>query len=317
MTAVKTVVAGVLAWVAVGALARADAITGSSGLSSWTSWSSGGGAVSTDPSAAPAPTPTPPPVNPPAVASAPAQPAASPAPTSGVYDASINFGSGPYPDAAALLTGSPQPWYVSPSVQHVFGGTPSAQQQADFTQQVLQDVEKSYALAGLSPSITLNSPANHTVSVVSGASYGPNGNAIGITDVGANGFGLIDKLSYANSVSDLAWAVAHNVSHELMHAFGIAVHHDQTGSYIDAATANWSLLTDPQATFSPAAAQDIVAHNFGRSFGNLSASGTQLIDGDQEILAQPVPEPTTLGFWGMAGAAALLVQRRRALRAVA
>src|SRR5207248_8020791 len=101
--------------------------------------------------------------------------------------------------------------------------------------------------------------ANHTISVASGLSYGPNPNAIGITDVGHNGFGFIDKLGYAGDEPTLAWAVAHNISHELMHAFGLSYHPDQTGNYIDAATANWNMLTSPNTTFSPDAAKALTS----------------------------------------------------------
>ena len=88
--------------------------------------------------------------------------------------------------------------------------------------------------------------------------------------IGNSGFGFIDNLNYAQSTDQLAWAVAHNISHELMHAFGVAVHHDQTGTYLDSATATWSLLIDPNTTFSPAAVQDILsnlaqAHSNGAS----------------------------------------------------
>jgi hypothetical protein len=152
------------------------------------------------------------------------------------------------------------------------------------------------------------------MSIVSGASYGPNPNAIGITDVGANGFSFIDKLSYASSLPELEWAVAHNLTHEIMHAFGVGYHPDQTGNYLDAATATWSLLTSPSATLSPAAVQAIVAKNLGRN-GDVSGAvgGELMIDGDQEILA-PVPEPSTIALWGLAAAALAYHGRRRALR---
>src|SRR5262249_25693661 len=141
--------------------------------------------------------------------------------TSGTPDALLNFGTAPYVEASQLTTGSPQPWYSSQTVQKFYGGqAPTAQQQSDFTNPVLQDVRQTFSLSGVHPNITLdpNAHSNHVLSIVSGASYGPNANAIGITDVGQNGFGFIDKLSYASSLTDLEWAVAHNVSHELMHA---------------------------------------------------------------------------------------------------
>ena len=241
----------------------------------------------------------------------------SPSPSSstgGAYDAFINFGTGNLPELSQLTVGSAQPWYDSPSVTKLFNGqAPNAAQQAQFTTDVLNDVKQTFALAGLSPKLTIDptATANHTISVVSGVSYGPNAEAIGITDVGRNGFGFIDKLSYANTVTDLEWAVAHNVAHELMHAFGVAIHPDQTGTYVDAATATWSVLTDPNSTFSPAAASLIQATNFGAANAS-GALGTELmVDGDQEILAAPVPEPAAVAAWSLVVAVACLRARRR------
>jgi hypothetical protein len=233
----------------------------------------------------------------------------------GTADAYINFGSGPYAEASSLTVGTAQPWYTSPAVEKFFGGqAPNAQQQAAFENAVVQDIQKTYSLSGgMAPVLTTdpNVAANHTLSVVSGASYGANPNAIGITDVGYNGFSFIDKLNYATSLTDLEWAVAHNISHELMHAFGVAVHHDQTGQYLDAASATWSLLTDPNTTFSPDAISDIQSHNYGRDTGGLGAlPGLQQIDGDLEIMATPVPEPTTMALWGLVAVGAVVHHRR-------
>ncbi|MDR3632407.1 MAG: PEP-CTERM sorting domain-containing protein [Isosphaeraceae bacterium] len=234
--------------------------------------------------------------------------------SSAAADAFINFGTGPYPEASTLTSGGAEAWYLSPTVEHVFGGVPNAQQQSDFTSQVLKDVQQTFSLSGLSPILTTDPTvsANHTISVVANTSYSPNPNAIGITDVGNNGFSFIDNLNSAQSVTDLEWAVAHNIAHELMHAFGVAVHHDQTGTYLDAATASWSLLTDPNTVFSPAAVQDILSHNYGRSSSS-GALGAEQIDGDQTVTAQPVPEPSTLALWGMLGVGARVARRRRRL----
>lgn len=218
-------------------------------------------------------------------------------------DAFLNFGTSNFPEQSTLTTGNAQPWYASPSVTKFFGGnSPTSDQQAQFMQQVLQDVQQTFAQAGMHPSLTLdpNARANHTLSEVARASYGPNSNAIGITDVGLDGFGFIDKLSYASSLTDLQWAVAHNISHELMHAFGIGYHPDDTGKYIDAGTATWSVLTDPSSTFSPAAATAIRATNFGNYATTTGATGAQKLDGDQEILSAPVPEPSTIAIWSVA-----------------
>ena len=238
--------------------------------------------------------------------------------TTPAADAYLNFGGSSYLESSMLTTGTIQPWYTSPSVTKFFGGaSPNTQQQASFENQVLQDVQQTFASSNLFPKLTLdpNAPANHTISIISGASYGPNPNAIGITDVGHNGFDFIDKFSAASSLTDLETAVAKNVSHELMHAFGVGIHPDQTGNYIDAGTASWSLLTNPNSMFSPAAASLIAATGFGQNVSSSSTSA-QLIDGQQEILAAPVPEPATVTIWvvGLAGIAAF-GRRRLALAA--
>jgi hypothetical protein len=250
----------------------------------------------------------------PAAASAPAFAPSPPPTTSAPANAFINFGTASYPEVSQLTTGTPAPWYTSPSVTQVFGGNiPNAAQQTAFENQVLQDVQHTFNISGMNPNLTINPnvPSLHTLSVVSGVSYGPNSSAIGITDVGGSGFSFIDKLSYANNVTDLEWAVAHNISHELMHAFGIGYHPDQTGQYIDAGDASWSLLTSPNTKFSPLATQVISATGFGVNTGASSATGLEKIDGDQEILAAPVPEPATFALWTFALAGIVLVNHRR------
>lgn len=233
-------------------------------------------------------------------------------------DAYINFGtSGNYPEASSLTVGNSQPWYTSPAVVNAFGHVPSAAEQSAFTSSVLADVKQTYELAGMSPNLTTDPAvsANHTISVVSGLSYAPNSNAIGITDVGHDGFGFLDKLNYASNPADLAWAVAHNVSHELMHAFGVSVHSDQSGNYVDAAAATWGLLTDPKATFSPAAAALITGTSFGSSVTSaaLGGQGPGLqVDGDQEVLT--VPEPLTITAWSSVVLGVLYGRRPSAAR---
>jgi hypothetical protein len=255
----------------------------------------------------PPPTPTPVPT-----------PTPNASPSSAPADAYLNFGTSSYPEQSLLTVGTAQPWYSSGAVTQAFGHTPNAQEQQGFINAVVQDVQHTFTASGLTGSNAVsittdpNTAAHHTLSIVSGLSYAPNPNAIGITDVGANGFGFIDKLAYASSPDQLEWAVAHNITHELMHAFGVAVHHDTTGDYLDAATAKWSLLTDPTATLSPAAVADIVSRDIGRDTSGTMATGNQLIDGDQEILAS-VPEPATIGLWLLA--LAVLFQQRRRLTA--
>jgi hypothetical protein len=242
--------------------------------------------------------------------------------SSSTPDAYLNFGTSAYPEQSVLTVGNAQPWYDSPSVTQVYGGVPNAQQQQSFINGVMADVNKTFQASGLTGSNAVslttdpNAGALHTMSVVSGLSYAPNPNAIGITDVGNNGFSFIDKLNYASTPEDLEWAVAHNMAHELMHAFGVAVHHDQTGQYLDAASASWSLLTSPDASLSPAAVQDIIAHDIGRNggVGSSGVGGEGLnIDGDEEILT-PVPEPSTVALWGLAATALILHRRRRSQR---
>jgi hypothetical protein len=235
--------------------------------------------------------------------------------------------AGLYRDSGDLTTGNAQPWYDSPSVIHAFGGVPNAQQQASFVQTVLQDVQHTYQLSGMNPILTTdpNTPALHTLSVVSGTSYGPNPGAIGITNVGGNGFGFIDKLDYASNPTDLAWAVAHNVSHELMHAFGVGYHPDG-GNAVDAATANWSSLTDPNMQFGSAATQLLLASQYGTLSDNSSVGGVGAeklnpdgtkTDGDQELDAVPAPEPATVAMWAFGALGGLLVLRRRSPRPAA
>ncbi|MGE3819383.1 MAG: hypothetical protein AB7I30_08110 [Isosphaeraceae bacterium] len=277
----------------------------------------------------PAPTPTPAP----ALTSAYSSPAPAPAPApketavfakstpsglvpassfQGKPDAFLNFGNGGYADADLLINGSIKPWYESPSVVKAFGGTPSVQQQRQFESQVLDQVQKIYAQNGLSPKLTLdpNASADHTMSVVSGASFVGNSNAIGITNVGYNGFNFIDKLNYAKSPEELATALASNVAHELMHAFGVGAHHDQSGKYLDSASASWSLLTDPNASFSPKAVADLLGDKpaFNPDAAR-SLSAQVLTDAQGECLCAahmlaaqliapaPVPEPTTVAVW--------------------
>ena len=302
MSALKTWALVVLSWGAMGTLAHADSIAIAW---DWTAWVQSGviqRSASTSTSSSSAGTP----------------PSGTPA------DAYLNFGTSPNPEQSLLTTGTAAPWYTSPAVSKAYGGsTPTLAQQQDFISSVANDVQQTFTQSGLTGanavSITTdpNAAARHTLSIASGLSYAANPNAIGITDVGANGFGFIDKLAYASTPQDLEWAVAHNISHELMHAFGVAVHHDQTGQYLDAATANWSLLTNPSATLSSAAVSDIIANNVGRNaVASSSVGGEILVDGDQEILA-PVPEPSTIALWGLAATALLYHHRRRTSRRLA
>ena len=343
MSAVKTVALGVVVWALLGISARADAL--SSSVGSWTYFYGGSAGspkatrattfpVVSSPSPSPSFAPSisiPSPDSNTVVTSSPvftsasnpdlgtasrasvtvAQRTTSSASNVQAYDAFVNLTNFGFIGAGQLATGTPLPWYDSPNVTRFYNGsTPSQSEQADFENKVLQGVQHTFSLANLNPSITLdpNAPANHTLSVISGASYGPNPNAIGITDVGHSGLGFIDKFTYADSVDQLATAVAKNVAHELMHAFGVAKHSDESGAYVDAAMASWPLLTNADSTFSPAAVKAINDTHFG-PYGGDFLSGSQVIEGAQEIV-KPVPEPLTVVLWG-ASLAGFVVYRHR------
>ncbi len=234
-----------------------------------------------------------PPATPPPPIPAPPAPAANTS-ASGPVDAFLNLGTGPYPEQSLITTGNAQPWYNSASIVNLFGGQPTAQQQQSFDQAVIQRVEQTFALAGIPLTLTDNPnvPAAHTLSIVSNASSTAFPGAIGTTSVGSNGFTFIDPIAQsAQSVDQLEWIVAHNVSHELMLAFGVPENYDTTGNYIDARNASLSMLTSPTATFSTAAAQAIQAQLSATS----TDSGYQ--PGAQYIGPQAVPEPATVALW--------------------
>jgi hypothetical protein len=235
------------------------------------------------------------------------------------YDAFLNFGDGQFAGASLLTTGGARPWYVSPTVQNLFGGVPDAATRDAFTDAVLDKVEMTYARHGLDLALTTDpkDAAAHSMSVVSGTSYGPNPDAIGITDMGNDGFTFIDKLTYATSADQLEWAVANNIAHELMHAFNVE-HHSTDGNYLDAGVANWDMLVSPDAPFSPEAVADLAASDFRERFAPSGAYGAQHVhDGrccaaGQAIAASPVPEPTTIVLWTLLGVCGVAARRRRA-----
>ncbi len=248
----------------------------------------------------------------------------SQAPETNRADAFVDFGPGPYADASTLTVGSPSPWYGSEAVTKAFGdAAPNADQRADFVQTVMANVERTFELSGVPVTLTDDPQASapHTMSVVSGASYGGNPNAIGITTIGGNGFSFIDKLGYASNPDDLAWAVAHNVSHELMHALGVANHPDESGDYLDAAVADWGMLTDPDARFSPSAIALMQSATSGATVDGLGLAVLADPDHDHDheglgvagaqFVATPVPEPSTIAVWTFSGLLAGFSIRRR------
>jgi hypothetical protein len=224
----------------------------------------------------------------------------SSASTSGMADGFINFGTGPYASASQLTSGNAQPWYTSPAVTQFFGGIPNAQERADFTNTVLQRVEQTYQMSGVPVQLTTdpNVPAAHSISVVSGTGSPVNSQFAGVTTEGGDGFSFIDKFAGAQSLDQLEWVVAHNIAHELMHAFG-GEHHDLTGAYLDSAMTPWSTMTNPNTIFSPAEVQDLLSHNFKQNVSGAGADG-QIVAG----LPAAAPEPGSLLAW--ASAACLL-----------
>lgn len=257
-------------------------------------------AIVSAPPAAPVPAPTP------VVTAAPFTAPVSP---SQPADAFVNLGNGPYPNSGQLTTGNAQAWYNSSQIVGLFGGHPTAQQQAAFDSAVVQRVEQTFQLSGVPVTLTTdpNAPAAHTLSVVSNTANGSIPNAIGMTYLGGNGFNFIDQAAHAaQSVDQLEWIVAHNVSHELMLAFGVGENFDKSGNYIDARNANLSMMLDPNASFSPAASQALLQNDF-------TANNSMVTGSYAQVLPAPVPEPATVVLWSL-GAAALLYARRTKMR---
>ncbi len=107
--------------------------------------------------------------------------------------------------------------------------------------------------------------------------------------------------------------MAHNISHELMLAFGVGENYDKTGNYIDARNANLSMLLSPDATFSAGAAAAIKAQLPSSSFEQVfqpSAQGIAPVPAEG-IAPVPAPEPSTVAVWGMLAAGAVVASRRR------
>ena len=254
--------------------------------------------------------------------------APAPAAPSFAADAFVNLTDGGFLQSGSLTTGNAMPWWDSPAVSKVFGGLPDSAQRADFSNTILQRVEQTFQNSGVPVTLTTdpNVSAAHTLSVVSNTSFASNPDAIGITDVGNNGFSFIDKLGYSNSVDELEWAVAHNVTHELMHAFGVD-HRDTTGQFLDSGITPWNVLVSPTSTLSTAAAQDLLARDLKQRGGSaaLYSTGAQMLDhpktctcpncqGQHILFPSPVPEPTTLILWGLVGVGAMVAHGRRTVR---
>ena len=253
---------------------------------------------------------------------APAPLPAPVAPTTS-YDAFVNFGTTSYGDAGPLASGTPQPWYLSDSVTKAYGHTPTAQEAQDFSATVLARVASTFANSGLTIRATddPSAPAAHRLSVTSGVWATANPNAAGITSLGHDGLSFIDKLAYAKSPDELEWAVAHNVAHELMHAFGGTHHMTPDGTNLDAPVADWSTLIDPNTRFSAESVSEMSGHLHDGSAagGSLAAQELAHPPGCTCPLCQglrldvaPVPEPATMILWGsLAGIAGIVRSRTR------
>ncbi len=256
-------------------------------------------------------------------------PAAAPAATIGPAAAFINFGAAPYAEQSNLTAGSIQGWASSPVVAAAFGHAPSAAEQAAFRQAVLHDVDQTYQQSlgnahDAAPKFYVTDDpgvkAAHMMSVASGVSASGSPLAIGLSDVGTNGFSFIDQFKAAltagsgSPVSNLEWAVAHNLAHELMHAFGIGTHPDQSGQYLDSPSSSWAQLTDPNFLLSPAAIKAVLAQN--AVYTNVDGSSTygaerarELVDTDPTTVA--TPEPAAILLWVAAGSIVVARKGRR------
>jgi hypothetical protein len=323
MTALKTLGLGVLVWGALGLSAPAAPVSSTGGAWSWWSPVYSNAAVSgwspdqianlfygPSSGAAPLATAAASALPSPIATSTPASSSAinSPAAAQPLTNAFINVGAGPYPLASQITTGGAQPWYNSSQLASFFGGQPTAQQQADFDNTILQRVQQTFQQSGVPITLTEspNVPAAHTLSLVSNTTSNTVPGVIGMTQVGGSGFSFIDQeAKTAQTLDQLQWIVAHNIAHELMLAFGVGEKYDQTGNYIDARNANFAMMVSPNSSFSPGAIQALLVTNMSAPQGNLGA---------QEIVQQPVPEPMTLVLWLSAGLGGILVHRRRSRR---
>jgi hypothetical protein len=240
------------------------------------------------------------------------------------YDAYVNLGTSPFAGQSSLTIGEARPWFASDAASKAYGGVPTAQQVQDFGRTVIDRVASTFAKSGLAISVTDDPSArsDHMLSVASGLSASSNPDAIGVSTVGRDGFSFIDKLGYATSADELMWAVAHNVAHELMHAFGGSHHTTVQGGNLDAAVADWSVLIDPETKFSAESIAELTRTL--RQGGAMTRSGMLAQELDHKMACHctqcqilhingvPVPEPTTIALWaGMAGLGVLVRRRRR------
>lgn len=262
------------------------------------------------PVAAPAPVAAPIPV--PVMKQAPVFEAPAPPMGQATADAFLNLGGGPYAGEASVTRGGAQVWWNSPQVNRLFGGPPGDQSRTNFEQLVKSRVDRTFALSGVPVTLTTDRsvPAAHTLSLVSNTASPELPIAIGMTQLGGDGFTFIDQAGrVANNVDQLAWIVAHNLAHELMLAFGVPEVHDATGNFIDARNATWRMMTDPNAVFSESAVRDLLSRDF-RARNNFFLLAAQVID------PAPVPEPATIALWSASTLAVFFIRARKARKSV-
>jgi hypothetical protein len=217
------------------------------------------------------------------------------------------LGAGPYPLASQITSGNAQPWYDSTQISSFFGGQPTAGQVAAFDSTILQRVQQTFQQSGVPITVSADPTiaAAHTLSLVSNTTSNTVPGVIGMTQVGGSGFSFIDQeAKSAQSLDQLQWIIAHNISHELMLAFGVGENYDQSGNFVDARNANWSMMTSPNSTFSQGASQAILTALASNPTGTTGIQGAQLLS------AQPVPEPATLLIWAACLSAAALLRRK-------
>jgi hypothetical protein len=320
MTALKNLALSILVWQFLGLSTQAAPLSGTTGNWAWW-WSASpssvgslwtpnelatafyGPSVTAAPPAAQVITSAPPM----ATAPAPVAYTTSPVSPTPAVNAFINLGNGPYPLATQITSGNAQPWYDSSQISSFFGGQPSSQQIAAFDGTILQRVQQTFQQSGANVSLTTDPTvsAAHTLSLVANTNSNQVAGVIGMTQIGGSGFSFIDQeAKSAQTLDQLEWIVAHNISHELMLSFGVGENYDTSGNYIDARNASWSMMTSSSSTFSSAAAQAIQAALAAQP---TTTSGMQ---GAQE-LEHPVPEPTTVAIWVAGLAAAAYLRRKR------
>jgi hypothetical protein len=261
------------------------------------------------PTPEPTPAPEPTPVSAPAPEPTPAPQSAPPVTTptrSRPADAFLNFTDGPYPAAHRLADGTPEAWYRSPVVSDLLGREPNDSERYEFKSDVLSKVEDSFRKSGLEVDLTLDpGSAAHTLSVVSGALAVDNPDAIGIADIGGDGFTFIDNFASDSiaTMSDLETALANNISHELMHAFGVE-YHDESGTTIDSGRINWDLLTSDELEFSDEAVGLLSSRDFQQRWDDGLLASHQVAGHGTGCSCHPngalaTPEPATLAMWTM------------------